>query len=45
MKKKASPDIRDLWLKYQRVPKNQDAAIINLLKGEQQRHAKIGSEK
>ncbi|WP_353281023.1 hypothetical protein [Wolbachia endosymbiont (group B) of Cyclophora punctaria] len=43
--KKASPDIRDLWLKYQRVPENQDAAVIKLLKGEQQRHAKIGSEK
>lgn len=43
--KKAPPDIRDLWLKYQRVPENQDAAIIKLLKGEQQRHAKIGSEK
>ncbi|WP_353281848.1 hypothetical protein [Wolbachia endosymbiont (group B) of Horisme vitalbata] len=43
--KKAPPDIRDLWLKYQRVPKNQDAAVIKLLKGEQQRHAKIGSEK
>lgn len=43
--KKAPPDIRDLWLKYQRVPENQDAAVIKLLKGEQQRHAKIGSEK
>lgn len=42
---KASPEIRDLWLKYQRVPENQDAAVIKLLKGEQQRHAKIGSEK
>lgn len=43
--KKAPPDIRDLLLKYQRVPENQDAAVIKLLKGEQQRHAKIGSEK
>lgn len=43
--KNASPDIRDLWLKYQRVPENQDAAVIKLLKGEQQRHAKIDSEK
>ncbi|WP_264687209.1 hypothetical protein [Wolbachia endosymbiont (group B) of Rhopobota naevana] len=43
--KKAPPDIRDLWLKYQRVPENQGAAVIKLLKGEQQRHAKIGSEK
>lgn len=43
--KKAPPDIRDLWLKYQRVPENQDAAVIKLLKGEQQRHARIGSEK
>lgn len=43
--KKAPPDIRDLWLKYQRVPENQDAAVIKLLKGEQQRHAKTGSEK
>ncbi len=34
-----------MWLKYQRVPENQDAAVIKLLKGEQQRHAKIGSEK
>ncbi|MFL3877332.1 hypothetical protein [Wolbachia endosymbiont of Trichogramma kaykai] len=42
---KASPDIRDLWLKHQRVPENQDAAVIKLLKGEQQRHSKIGSEK
>lgn len=43
--KNASPDIRDLWLKNQRAPENQDAAVIKLLKGEQQRHAKIGSEK
>ncbi|WP_353279379.1 hypothetical protein [Wolbachia endosymbiont (group B) of Xanthorhoe designata] len=43
--KNASPDIRNLWLKYQRVPENQDAAVIKLLKGEQQRHAKIDSEK
>ncbi|MFP3024297.1 MAG: hypothetical protein ACEY3K_16000 [Wolbachia sp.] len=43
--KNASPDIRDLWLKNQRAPENQDVAVIKLLKGEQQRHAKIGSEK
>uniref|UniRef100_A0A3B0IYM9 Uncharacterized protein n=1 Tax=Wolbachia endosymbiont of Aleurodicus dispersus TaxID=1288877 RepID=A0A3B0IYM9_9RICK len=43
--KNASPDIRDSWLKNQRAPENQDAAVIKLLKGEQQRHAKIGSEK
>lgn len=43
--KKASPDVHDFWLKYQRVTENQDAAVIKLLKGEQQRHAKIGSEK
>ncbi|WP_353287992.1 hypothetical protein [Wolbachia endosymbiont (group B) of Gerris lacustris] len=43
--KNASPDIRDLWLKNQRAPENQDADVIKLLKGEQQRHAKIGSEK
>lgn len=43
--KNASPDIRDLWFKNQRASENQDAAVIKLLKGEQQRHAKIGSEK
>ncbi|WP_343288875.1 hypothetical protein [Wolbachia endosymbiont of Encarsia formosa] len=43
--KNASPDIRYLWLKNQRAPENQDASVIKLLKGEQQRHAKIGSEK